>query len=237
MDDVLCEAFAAVKVASTRAIGQTPYDVQIIGAIILHQGRIAELKTGEGKTLMSTMAGYLNALSGKGVHLVTVNEYLAKHQSEWMGKIYSYLGITVGLISRGQNTKQKQAAYNADITYGISSEFGFDYLRDSGALIKQSVVQRELNYVMIDEIDSVLIDEARSPLIISDASGGKMKQYGKANSFVKTLKARPEAPPTDKFAEWDENDPKYKGDYDADEKGNTSALTEDGIAKAEKYLV
>lgn len=236
LDDILCEAFAAVKVAATRTIGQTPYDVQIIGAIVLHQGRIAELKTGEGKTLMSTMAGYLNALSGNGVHLVTVNEYLAKHQSEWMGKIYSYLGLTVGLITREQTKKQKQAAYNADITYGISSEYGFDYLRDSMEKIREGVVQRSLTYVMIDEIDSILIDEARSPLIISGNVKGKQQLYKIADSFVRGLNERPEAPPTDRFTEYDENDPKYKGDYDRDEKASTTALTEDGVVKAEKFF-
>ncbi|MEX1377937.1 MAG: preprotein translocase subunit SecA [Eubacteriales bacterium] len=236
LDDILCEAFAAVKVAATRTIGQTPYDVQVIGAIVLHQGRIAELKTGEGKTLMSTMAGYLNALSGKGVHLVTVNEYLAKHQSEWMGKIYTYLGLTVGMIERTQSKKEKQEAYNADITYGISSEYGFDYLRDSMELIKEGVVQRELSYVMIDEIDSILIDEARSPLIISGNVEGKQQLYKIADSFVRGLKERPEAPPTDRFAEYDENDPKYKGDFDRDEKASTVALTEEGVVKAEKFF-
>ena len=236
LDDILCEAFAAVKVAAARTIGQTPYDVQVIGAIVLHQGRIAELKTGEGKTLMSTMAGYLNALTGQGVHLVTVNEYLAKHQSEWMGKIYTYLGLTVGLIERTQSKKEKQDAYNADITYGISSEYGFDYLRDSMEKIKEGVVQRSLTYVMIDEIDSILIDEARSPLIISGSVKGKQQLYKISDSFVRGLKERPEAPPTDRFAEYDENDPKYKGDYDKDEKANTIALTEDGIVKAEKFF-
>jgi len=236
LEDILCEAFAAVKVAATRTIGQTPFDVQILGAIVLHQGRIAELKTGEGKTLMSTMAGYLNALSGEGVHLVTVNEYLAKHQSEWMGKIYNYLGLTVGLIERAQSKKEKQAAYNADITYGISSEYGFDYLRDSMERLKEGVVQRSLTYVMIDEIDSILIDEARSPLIISGSVQGKQKLYKIADSFVRSLKERPEAPPTDRFVEYDENDPKYKGDFDKDEKANTVALSEEGIVKAEKFF-
>lgn len=233
-DDILCEAFAAVKIAATRTIGQTPYDVQIIGAIVLHQGRIAELKTGEGKTLMSTMAGYLNALTGKGVHLVTVNEYLAKHQSEWMGKIYNYLGLSVGLIERTQTKKEKQDAYNADITYGISSEYGFDYLRDSMERIKEGVVQRSLSYVMIDEIDSILIDEARSPLIISGSVKGKQQLYKIADSFVRGLKERPESPPTDRFADFDENDPKYKGEFDKDEKASTVALSEEGIVKAEK---
>lgn len=236
LDDVLCEAFAAVKVAAIRTIGQTPYDVQVIGAIVLHQGRIAELKTGEGKTLMSTMAGYLNALSGNGVHLVTVNEYLAKHQSEWMGKIYTYLGLSVGLLERTQSKKEKQNAYNADITYGISSEFGFDYLRDSMERIKEGIAQRALSFAMIDEIDSILIDEARSPLIISGNVKGKQQQYKICDSFVRTLKARPEAPPTDRFAEYDENDLKYKGDYDLDEKASTVALTEEGIVKAEKFF-
>jgi len=236
LDDILCEAFAAVKVAATRTIGQTPYDVQIIGAIVLHQGRIAELKTGEGKTLMSTMAGYLNSLSGEGVHLVTVNEYLAKHQSEWMGKIYTYLGLSVGLITREQTKKEKQAAYKADITYGISSEYGFDYLRDSMEKIREGVVQRSLAYVMIDEIDSILIDEARSPLIISGNVKGKQQLYKIADSFVRGLTARPEAPPTDRFTDYDENDPKYRGDYDRDEKASTAALTEEGVVKAEKFF-
>ena len=167
LDDLLPEAFAVVREASKRVLGMRHFDVQLIGGIILHQGRIAEMKTGEGKTLVATLPVYLNALSGKGVHVVTVNDYLAKRDSEWMGKLYKFLGLTVGLVIAGMEPKEKQEAYMADITYGTNNEYGFDYLRDNMVIYKQQLVQRPLNYAIVDEIDSILIDEARTPLIIS----------------------------------------------------------------------
>ena len=167
LDDILVEAFAVCREASKRVLGMRHFDVQLIGGIILHQGRIAEMKTGEGKTLVATLPVYLNALTGKGVHVVTVNDYLAKRDSEWMGKLYNYLDLTVGLVIHGLDTKQKQDAYNADITYGTNNEYGFDYLRDNMVISKDQMVQRELNFAIVDEVDSILIDEARTPLIIS----------------------------------------------------------------------
>jgi len=167
LDDILPEAFAVVREASKRVLGMRHFDVQLIGGIILHQGRIAEMKTGEGKTLVATLPVYLNALSGKGVHVVTVNDYLAKRDSEWMGKLYKFLGLTVGLVISGMDPTKKQQAYAADITYGTNNEYGFDYLRDNMVIYKNQLVQRPLNYAIVDEIDSILVDEARTPLIIS----------------------------------------------------------------------
>ena len=167
LDDILPEAFAVVREASKRVLGMRHFDVQLIGGIILHQGRIAEMKTGEGKTLVATLPVYLNALTGKGVHVVTVNDYLAKRDSEWMGKVYKFLGLTVGLVISGMDPSAKKVAYAADVTYGTNNEFGFDYLRDNMVIYKDQLVQRELNYAIVDEIDSILIDEARTPLIIS----------------------------------------------------------------------
>ena len=167
LDDILPEAFAVVREASKRVLGLRHFDVQLIGGIILHQGRISEMKTGEGKTLVATLPAYLNALTGKGVHVITVNDYLAKRDSEWMGKLYKFLGLSVGLVVNGLEPDQRREAYAADITYGTNNEFGFDYLRDNMVLYKEQLVQRELNYAIVDEIDSILIDEARTPLIIS----------------------------------------------------------------------
>ena len=167
LDDILPEAFAVAREASKRVLGMRHFDVQLIGGIILHQGRIAEMKTGEGKTLVATLPVYLNALTGKGVHVITVNDYLAKRDSEWMGKLYKFLGLTVGLCISGMEPDQKREAYAADVTYGTNNEFGFDYLRDNMVIYKEQAVQRELNYAIVDEIDSILIDEARTPLIIS----------------------------------------------------------------------
>ena len=167
LDSILPEAFAVVREASKRVLGMRHFDVQLIGGIILHQGRIAEMKTGEGKTLVATLPVYLNALTGKGVHVVTVNDYLAKRDSEWMGKLYKFLGLTVGLVISGMEPDAKRAAYASDVTYGTNNEFGFDYLRDNMVIYKNQLVQRELNYAIVDEIDSILIDEARTPLIIS----------------------------------------------------------------------
>lgn len=216
LDDILDEAYAVVREASTRVLGMTPFLVQIMGAIALHEGNIAEMKTGEGKTLVATMPAYLNALLGKGVHVVTVNEYLARRDAEQMGQIYEFLGLTVGLNLSGMDKEEKQQAYQADITYGTNNEFGFDYLRDNMVLYKEDKVQRPLYYAIVDEVDSILIDEARTPLIISGAANKSTELYVRANDFVKLLKR-------------DE-------DYTYDEKTKNVMLTEEGINKAEKFF-
>ena len=185
LDDILPEAFAVVREASKRVLGMRHFDVQLIGGIILHQGRIAEMRTGEGKTLVATLPVYLNALTGKGVHVITVNDYLAKRDSEWMGKLYKFLGLSVGLVIAGMEPKEKQAAYACDITYGTNNEYGFDYLRDNMVIYKNQLVQRSLNYAIVDEIDSILIDEARTPLIISGRANQSSDMYKKANDFVR----------------------------------------------------
>ena len=190
LDDLLPEAFAVVREASKRVLGMRHFDVQLIGGIILHQGRIAEMKTGEGKTLVATLPVYLNALTGEGVHVITVNDYLAKRDSEWMGKVYRFLGLTVGLVIAGMNPKQKQEAYACDVTYGTNNEFGFDYLRDNMVIYKEQLVQRKLKYAIVDEIDSILIDEARTPLIISGRGSKSSDLYKKADNFVKRLKSK-----------------------------------------------
>ena len=177
LDDILPEAFAVVREASKRVLGLRHFDVQLIGGIILHQGRISEMKTGEGKTLVATLPAYLNALTGKGVHVITVNDYLAKRDSEWMGKLYKFLGLSVGLVVNGLDPEQRRKAYAADITYGTNNEFGFDYLRDNMVLYKEQLVQRKLNYAIVDEIDSILIDEARTPLIISGRGNKSSELY------------------------------------------------------------
>ena len=231
LDDILVEAFAVVREASKRVFGKRPFDVQLIGGIILHQGRIAEMKTGEGKTLTATLPLYLNALEGKGAYLVTVNDYLAKSQGEEMGKLYNFLGLSLGIIVHDINGADKKAAYNADITYGTNNEFGFDYLRDNMAIQKSQVVQRKLNYAIVDEIDSILIDEARTPLIISGQADKANDLYKTADRFVKRLSAKVIAKSDDKKSE-DEEDRKY--DYIVDEKAHTAALTETGTKKAER---
>ena len=190
LDDILPEAYAVVREAALRVLGQRAFDVQLLGAIVLHQGRIAEMKTGEGKTLTATFPLYLNALEGKGAHLVTVNDYLAKTQGEWMGKLYKFLGLSVGLVLSGMKSNEKQAAYGADITYGTNNEYGFDYLRDNMVIYKENMVQRDLNYAIVDEIDSILIDEARTPLIISGSANESSDLYKKANEFVIRLKSK-----------------------------------------------
>ena len=231
LDDILVEAFAVVREASKRVFGKRPFDVQLIGGIILHQGRIAEMKTGEGKTLTATLPLYLNALEGKGAYLVTVNDYLAKSQGEEMGKLYNFLGLSLGIIVHDINGAEKKAAYDADITYGTNNEFGFDYLRDNMAIQKSQVVQRKLHYAIVDEIDSILIDEARTPLIISGQADKANDLYKTADRFVKKLKAKVIAKSDDKKSE-DEEDRKY--DYIVDEKAHTAALTETGTKKAER---
>ena len=181
LDDLMVEAFAAIREAADRVLGMRPYRVQVIGGMVLHQGRIAEMKTGEGKTLVAILPAYLNALSGKGVHIVTVNDYLAKRDSEWMGKVYRFMGLTVGLIIHGLTSDERRAAYNADITYCTNNELGFDYLRDNMAIYKQEMVQRGHNFVIVDEVDSILIDEARTPLIISGQGEASTKLYEMAD--------------------------------------------------------
>ena len=215
LDDILPEAFAVVREASFRTLNMKHFRVQLIGGVVLHQGRISEMKTGEGKTLVATLPAYLNALTGKGVHIITVNDYLAKRDKEWMGQIYEFLGLTVGVITHELNNDERRAAYNCDITYGTNNEFGFDYLRDNMVIFKEEMVQRELNFAIIDEVDSILIDEARTPLIISGAGDKSTQLYSVANTFVKTL-----------------ND----GDFEADEKEHTVTLTETGVDKAEKFF-
>ena len=233
LDDLLPEAFATVREAAYRVLEMKPYRVQVIGGIILHQGRIAEMKTGEGKTLVATMPVYLNALTGKGVHVVTVNDYLAKRDSEWMGKIYKYLGLTVGLIIHDIPNRDRKAMYACDIVYGTNNEFGFDYLRDNMVVRKDQIAQRELNYAIVDEVDSILIDEARTPLIISGRGVESSDLYKKADAFVKTLKPYTVVETDDKV---DMDDLVGDADYVIDEKAKTSVLTANGIAKAEKHF-
>jgi len=231
LDDILPEAFAVVREASSRVLGMRHFRVQLIGGIVLHQGRIAEMKTGEGKTLVATLPVYLNALEGKGVHVVTVNDYLAKRDSEWMGKIYNFLGLSVGLIVHGLSNEQRRKAYACDITYGTNNEFGFDYLRDNMVIYKSDIVQRELHYAIVDEVDSILIDEARTPLIISGAADKSTDLYYKANAFASRLKAKI-------FVQTDDKQPDddMDADYIIDEKAHTATLTAKGVAKAEQYF-
>ena len=234
LDDILPEAFATVREASKRVLGMRHFDVQLIGGIILHQGRIAEMKTGEGKTLVATLPVYLNALTGKGVHVVTVNDYLAKRDSEWMGKLYKFLGLTVGLVISGMTPKQKKEAYAADITYGTNNEYGFDYLRDNMVIRKEEMVQRDLNYAIVDEIDSILIDEARTPLIISGTAAESSDLYSKADDFVKRLKSKTIIEEDTKDLDQAEDNEKY--DYVIDLKAKSATLTEKGTKKAEEYF-
>ena len=232
LDDILPDAYATVAEAASRVLGMRHFRVQLIGGIIIHQGRIAEMKTGEGKTLVATLPVYLNALSGKGVHVVTVNDYLAKRDSIWMGKLYNFLGLSVGLVVPNMTPDEKRKAYNADITYGTNNEFGFDYLRDNMTMDKESMVQRELNFAIVDEIDSILIDEARTPLIISGNVNKQSDLYKQANAFARSLKSRKIVENNDK--EFDEKDEEY--DYIVDLKAHTVALTNTGTKKAEKYF-
>ena len=231
LDELLPEAFAAVREAADRVLGMRPYRVQVIGGIILHQGRIAEMKTGEGKTLVAILPAYLNALTGKGVHIVTVNDYLAKRDSEWMGKVYRFLGLSVGLIIHDLLPEQRRAAYAADVTYGTNNELGFDYLRDNMAIYKQEMVQREHNFVIVDEVDSILIDEARTPLIISGKGEESSKLYEMADYFVSRLKKQVFASTDDK-----ELQDQYDCDYIVVEKERTVSLTQTGIRKAEEFF-
>ena len=226
LDSILPEAFALVREAFVRVLGQRLFDTQMMGGIVLHQGRIAEMRTGEGKTHTIALSAYLNALEGKGVHIVTVNDYLAKFHSEWMGLMYKFLGMTVGLVIHGQSTAEKQAAYNADITYGTNNEYGFDYLRDNMVAYKERMVQRLLHFAIVDEVDSILIDEARTPLIISGHGDQSTDLYSRADRFVQRL--------TEKV---DKDNDDAPGDYERDEKEKHITLTEDGVKKAEAYFV
>ncbi len=232
LDDILPEVFATVREASKRVLGMRHFDVQLIGGIILHQGRIAEMKTGEGKTLVATLPAYLNALTEKGVHIITVNDYLAKRDSEWMGKLYSFLGLSVGLVISGMKPNEKQNAYACDITYGTNNEFGFDYLRDNMVVYKNQLVQRKLNYAIVDEIDSILIDEARTPLIISGRANEASDIYKKADRFVSKLEEKTIIEEDVKDEAQAEDNEKY--DYVVDLKAKSASLTGKGIAKAEK---
>ena len=232
LDDILPDAFAVCREASSRVIGIKHYPVQIIGGIVLHQGRIAEMKTGEGKTFVATLPAYLNALTGKGVHIVTCNDYLAKRDSEWMSKVHRFLGLTVGLITHDLDNDQRRAAYNCDITYATNNELGFDYLRDNMCIYKSDLVQREPNFAIVDEVDSILIDEARTPLIISGPGDKSTDLYERADRFAKSLKM-------DKVVEIDtkeEYDKNFTGDYLVDEKEKTCNLLPAGVEKAEKYF-
>ena len=230
LDDLLPEAFAACREASARVLGMRPYRVQLIGGIILHQGRIAEMKTGEGKTLVAVLPAYLNALAGKGVHIVTVNDYLARRDSEWMGKVHRFLGLSVGLIVHGLSNEERRAAYACDITYGTNNEMGFDYLRDNMALYKESMVQRGHAFAIVDEVDSILIDEARTPLIISGQGDESTDLYRQADDFVSRLKKQVYASVDEKEEEAEDLD----ADYVVDEKARTATLTARGVAKAER---
>ena len=231
-DDILPDAFAVCREASWRVLGMKHFPVQIIGGIVLHQGRIAEMRTGEGKTLVATLPAYLNGLTGKGVHIVTVNDYLAKRDSEWMGKLYRYLGLSVGLIIHGIDKEQRRASYNADITYGTNNEFGFDYLRDNMVIYKKDKVQREFNFCIVDEVDSILIDEARTPLIISGQGDKSTELYEIADRFAKSLKMTKIKELDDKVEIGEQGD----GDFIVDEKAKTATLTPSGVAKAESYF-
>ena len=240
LDDILPEAFATVREASKRVLGMTPYRVQVEGGIILHQGRIAEMKTGEGKTLVETMPAYLNALEGKGVHIVTVNDYLAKRDRDWMGKVFEYLGLSVGCIVHDMPKDERKMAYAADITYGTNNEFGFDYLRDNMVIYKENMVQRDLNYAIVDEVDSILIDEARTPLIISGQGDKSTDLYELAKTFVSRLSFRIQDPdekvdPLDRFVKQEEEEEETK-DYVVNEKDRSVLLTELGTKKAEEFF-
>ncbi|MBQ1203459.1 MAG: preprotein translocase subunit SecA, partial [Loktanella sp.] len=231
LDAILPDAYAVCREASDRVLGMRHFPVQIIGGIILHQGRIAEMRTGEGKTLVATLPAYLNALAGEGVHIVTVNDYLARRDSEWMGKVYRYLGLTVGLITHDQPKEQRRAAYLADITYGTNNELGFDYLRDNMVVRQSDKVQRGHHFAIVDEVDSILIDEARTPLIISGQGDKSTELYTVADQFAKGLKAH-------RIKEMDakEEQDAVDGDYIVDEKARTATLTQAGVKKAEAFF-
>ncbi|MBR2080401.1 MAG: preprotein translocase subunit SecA, partial [Oscillospiraceae bacterium] len=231
LDSILPEAFAAAREAADRVLGMRPYPVQLIGGIVLHQGRIAEMKTGEGKTLVAILPAYLNALTGRGVHIVTVNDYLAKRDSEWMGKVYRFLGLKVGLIIHDLSPEERKAAYEADITYCTNNELGFDYLRDNMALYRETMVQREHAFAIVDEVDSILIDEARTPLIISGQGETSTKLYEMADLFASRLRKMVLASADEKQEQDD-----YDCDYLVVEKTRSATLTASGIRKAEEFF-
>ncbi len=231
LDDILPDAFAVCREAADRVLGMRPFPVQVLGGVVLHQGRIAEMKTGEGKTLVATLPAYLNALEGKGVHIVTVNDYLAKRDSEWMGKVYRFLGLSVGLIVHDLNSDQRRQAYAADITYGTNNEMGFDYLRDNMAVRKENQVQRGHHYAIVDEVDSILIDEARTPLIISGPGAKSTDLYQLADQLVRKMRFV-KVKELDAKEEHDDVD----GDYIVDEKARTATLTPAGVKKAEAFF-
>ena len=233
LDDILPDAFAVCREASSRVLEMKHFPVQIVGGVVLHQGRISEMKTGEGKTLVATLPAYLNALTGKGVHIVTVNDYLARRDSEWMGKLYKFLGLSVGLIVHDLDNDKRKKAYSCDITYGTNNELGFDYLRDNMVIYKEHKVQRGHSYAIVDEVDSILIDEARTPLIISGPGDKSTDLYKTANKFAKTLKMIKVKEMNSK----EDNDEIYKDcDYVVDEKAKTATLTPSGVKKAEAYF-
>ena len=236
LDDILPEAYAVVREGATRALGMRHYRVQLIGGIILHQGRIAEMKTGEGKTLVSTLPAYLNALEGKGVHIVTVNDYLAKRDAEWMGKVHEFLGLTVGVVLNSMNNDERRAAYDCDITYVTNNELGFDYLRDNMVIYKEQLVQRGLHYAIIDEVDSVLIDEARTPLIISGQSGKSTKLYEACDILARQLERGEASGEFSKMNAIMGEDIEETGDFIVNEKEKAVNLTEDGVKKVEKFF-
>jgi len=238
LDQLLPEAFAVAREGAWRVLGMKPYRVQVIGGIVLHQGRIAEMKTGEGKTLVATMPSYLNALAGEGVHVVTVNDYLAKRDSEWMGKVHEFLGLSVGCVVYGLTTEERQTAYRSDITYGTNNQFGFDYLRDNMAIYESGLVQRSLHYAIVDEVDSILIDEARTPLIISGEGDESTDMYFRADQFIRTLTGRI-IDPSEELGKLEQLTQEYKEetvDFVVDEKRKSANLTEKGSAKAEAYF-
>ena len=236
LDDLLPEAFAVVREAAVRTVGMRHFDVQLLGGMVLHQGRIAEMKTGEGKTLVATLPAYLNALTGKGVHIVTVNDYLAKRDAQWMGKIHRFLGLTVGCIVHDLDADERREAYNCDITYGTNNEFGFDYLRDNMVVYKENMVQRELNYAIVDEVDSILIDEARTPLIISGQGEESSEMYREADRFVRKLTRGEDIKDISKSDQLMGVEQEDSGDYMCDIRRRTVQLTAQGIEKAQRYF-
>ena len=236
LDDVLPEAYAVVREASVRVLGLRHFRVQIIGGIILHQGRISEMRTGEGKTLVSTLPAYLNALTGEGVHVVTVNDYLAKRDAEWMGQVHEFLGLTVGVVLNSMDNDERRAAYNCDITYVTNNELGFDYLRDNMVIYKEQLVQRGLKYAIIDEVDSVLIDEARTPLIISGQSGKSTKLYEACDILARQLERGEASGEFSKMNAIMGEDIEETGDFIVNEKEKNINLTEDGVKKVEQFF-
>ena len=236
LDDIMCEAFAAVREAGVRTVGMRHFDVQLIGGMVLHQGRISEMKTGEGKTLVATLPAYLNALTGRGVHIVTVNDYLAKRDAQWMGKIHTFLGLTVGCVVHGLESEQRRAAYAADITYGTNNEFGFDYLRDNMCVYREHMVQRDLHYAIVDEVDSILIDEARTPLIISGHGEESSELYQDADRFVSRLKRGENLKELSKSDQMMGVEQEESGDYMCEIKHRSVNLTAEGLAKAESHF-